>query len=181
MGKSLGLDFKNQGLRSVPSSTLQRRKDGYQMLRLGVEGTGGLVEQQHAWVHEEGARDGDALLLAAAQPHAPLADERLVTLGKGLDEAVGKSRRCCSFHLHFHFFPFAHTCFIKQPFVSLGSAYATFRAGEGPQGVDTHERDRKSEERGGQESEMGHLGEVRQTSALTLTLGQKRGVSHLGE
>ena len=37
-------------------------------------------------IDEEGPRDGDALLLPSAQAHAPLANQRRLPIGKGLDE-----------------------------------------------------------------------------------------------
>jgi hypothetical protein len=37
----------------------------HEELRLGVEGGGGLVEEQHTWLGEQRTRDGEALLLAA--------------------------------------------------------------------------------------------------------------------
>ena len=80
---------------SCPSSaTLQRLLDV--VLGLRVQGAGGLVEQHDAGLLDDGARDGDALLLparelAAAQPHlglVPVAeglgDETWSRNGKGL-------------------------------------------------------------------------------------------------
>ena len=49
-----------------------------QPLGAGVEGAGGLVEDQDARVLEDGAGDGDALLLAARKLIAALADDRIV-------------------------------------------------------------------------------------------------------
>ncbi len=43
-------------------------------LALGVEGRGGLVEEQDRRVLQDGARDRDALALAARERHAALAD-----------------------------------------------------------------------------------------------------------
>mmetsp|Transcript_39389 Transcript_39389/g.100639 ORF Transcript_39389/g.100639 Transcript_39389/m.100639 type:complete len:260 (+) Transcript_39389:336-1115(+) len=60
---------------------------------LGIQGGGGLVQQQHARVLEHSARNGDALLLAAAQLHAALADIGAVPLGQLLDEAGGVGGR----------------------------------------------------------------------------------------
>jgi len=42
-------------------------------LALGVQRAGGLVQEQHAWLPDDGARDRDARLLAAAQLHAAAA------------------------------------------------------------------------------------------------------------
>merc|ERR1740133_462505 len=47
----------------------------------GVEGGGGLVEEEHRRVLEDGARDGDTLLLPAADAHPLLARLGLVALG----------------------------------------------------------------------------------------------------
>ena len=43
--------------------------------RLRVERRGGLVQQQHRRVADEGARDGDALLLPARERRAVLAED----------------------------------------------------------------------------------------------------------
>ena len=78
-----------------------------------VERAGGLVEDQDARVLEDGAGDGDALLLAAGEFQAALADAGVVALGQAQDEVVhlgeaggvldlglawrrGGRRRCCS-------------------------------------------------------------------------------------
>ena len=57
-------------------------------LALGVEGAGGLVEQQDRRVLQERAGDGDPLALAAGEPRAGLADPGVVALGQGQDEVV---------------------------------------------------------------------------------------------
>src|SRR6266480_490179 len=53
-----------------------------------VEIAARLVEDQDLGPLQEGARDRDALALAAGEAHAVLADDRLVALRKLLDEAV---------------------------------------------------------------------------------------------
>ena len=58
-------------------------------LRLHVDAGGGVVQDEDARVHHEGARDGDALPLAAAEREAAFADDRVVALGEGLDELIG--------------------------------------------------------------------------------------------
>jgi hypothetical protein len=58
-------------------------------LRLGVEGRGGLVEDQDGGVLEEGARDRDPLALTAGQARAALADARGETFRQRLDELEG--------------------------------------------------------------------------------------------
>ena len=55
-------------------------------LGLGVEGGGGLVEEEDFRVPEEGAGDGDALLLAAGDADAALADASVVAVGEVDDE-----------------------------------------------------------------------------------------------
>ncbi len=58
------------------------------LLGVAVERGGRLVEQQDRRAFQDGARDGDALLLAAGQFQAALADFGLVALGAELDEIV---------------------------------------------------------------------------------------------
>ena len=60
-----------------------------QRLALAVEARRRLVEQQDARVGEDRARDRDALALAARQPDAALADDRVVPLLEAVDELVG--------------------------------------------------------------------------------------------
>src|SRR5215467_9182409 len=48
-----------------------------------------LVEDENGRVTEEGARDGDALALAAGETHAALAHHRLIALGEARDELLG--------------------------------------------------------------------------------------------
>ena len=57
-------------------------------LGLGVEVGGGLVEHDDGRVLEQHPGDGEALLLAAGQPVAPLADERVVAVGQRRDDVV---------------------------------------------------------------------------------------------
>ena len=61
-----------------------------QRLALGVDLAGELVEDQDARVAQDGAGQGDPLLLAAGQLGAGLADARLVALGQLQDEVVGE-------------------------------------------------------------------------------------------
>ena len=58
----------------------------HQVLRFGVERGRGLVEHQQARIAGDGARDGDALRLAARQAEGALADLGLETVPRGLDE-----------------------------------------------------------------------------------------------
>ena len=59
-----------------------------QRFALAVEARGRFVENQDRRVGENRARDRDALALAARQPHAALADDRVVALLELLDELV---------------------------------------------------------------------------------------------
>ena len=54
----------------------------------GIEGAGGLVEQDDRRVLQKGASDGDPLALTAGEPGAGLSNYRFVTLGQGDDEVV---------------------------------------------------------------------------------------------
>ena len=57
-------------------------------LGAGVEGAGGLVEEQDGRVAQDRPGDRDALLLAAGEPVAALADDGVVALGQRGDEVV---------------------------------------------------------------------------------------------
>ena len=59
------------------------------VLALVVERARGFVEDEDARIEDEGARDGDALPLAAGEEAAALADEGVVLLREFLDEGVG--------------------------------------------------------------------------------------------
>ena len=54
-----------------------------------IERAGRLIEDQDARIADEGARDRDALALAAREPAAPLADDRVIALRQLEDELVG--------------------------------------------------------------------------------------------
>ena len=58
-------------------------------LALGVERGGGFVEQQDRGILQQGAGDGDALLLAAGQARAAFAEFAGEALGQGVEEVVG--------------------------------------------------------------------------------------------
>ena len=58
-------------------------------LGFAVERRGGFVENQDRGVFEHGAGDGDALALAAGEPHAVFADQGVEAVGHGLDEVPG--------------------------------------------------------------------------------------------
>ena len=57
-------------------------------LRDGVERRRRLVEEQHGRVLQQHARDRDALLLAAGEAVAALADDRVVAVLEALDDVV---------------------------------------------------------------------------------------------
>ena len=59
-----------------------------QVLRLRVHARGGVVEDEDARVQEQRARDGHALLLAAGEGDAALADPGVVAVREGHDEVV---------------------------------------------------------------------------------------------
>uniref|UniRef100_A0A0A8XUT2 Uncharacterized protein n=1 Tax=Arundo donax TaxID=35708 RepID=A0A0A8XUT2_ARUDO len=63
----------------------------HQLLRLGVERAGGLVQQQDRRVLEHGAGDGDPLLLTAGQLQAAITHLGVVAVGQLDDEGVGVS------------------------------------------------------------------------------------------
>ena len=64
------------------------------LLGVAVERRGGLVQQQDRRPLQDGAGDGDALLLAAGQLQAALADLGVVALRRRADEAVDLGVRC---------------------------------------------------------------------------------------
>src|SRR3979490_1799670 len=66
---------------------LQRLLD--ERFRFGIEGRGGLVQDQYWRFLEERACDGEALLLAAGEPEAPLTDLGLVAARQSRDELAG--------------------------------------------------------------------------------------------
>ena len=58
-------------------------------LTFGVQGAGGLVQDQDGRILEQGPGDGQALALAAGQGGAGLRQGGVVALGQGADEVVG--------------------------------------------------------------------------------------------
>ena len=71
----------------------QRRQGALdQALGLGVQGGGGFVQDQDAGVLQDGAGDGDALLLAAGELVAALADDRIVAVRQAGDVVVDGRR-----------------------------------------------------------------------------------------
>src|SRR5208337_2723104 len=57
-------------------------------LRLGVETGGRLVENEDAGIGQDGAGDGEALALAAAELYAALANDGLIAIGKAFGEFI---------------------------------------------------------------------------------------------
>src|SRR5690606_2376398 len=76
--------------RAVLHQPLERLLHG--ALAFRIERARRLVEQQDRRVLEERAGDRDALALAAREPHAALAEERVVALGQRANELVGGRR-----------------------------------------------------------------------------------------
>ena len=64
----------------------------HQPLGLGVEGGGGLVEDEDGRVGQHGPGDGEPLALAATEFYAPVADVSLVAAGGFKDKIVGMGR-----------------------------------------------------------------------------------------
>ena len=71
----------------------------HQYLCHGVDIGGGLVQDENAWIREEGASKRDKLALAHAKVSSPFANGRLITLWKPLDQIV-QAYRAGRFH-HF--------------------------------------------------------------------------------
>ena len=71
----------------------------HQLLGLGVEGTGGLVQQQDRRVAQDRACDRDALALPAGQPRAALTEESVVPGRQLAQKLIGRSRSCRRFYL----------------------------------------------------------------------------------
>jgi len=63
-----------------------------EVLALGIQGAGRLVEHQHGGVLEQRTRDGDALLLAARKAHTALPDQGAETLREVVHELQGIRR-----------------------------------------------------------------------------------------
>ena len=59
-----------------------------QRLRFGVQGGGGLVQQQDGGIFQDGSCQGNALALPARQASAPFSGQGVVTFGQGHDEVV---------------------------------------------------------------------------------------------
>src|SRR6185437_6632504 len=88
-GEAVGDDERGTVLRDLAQAGLDLA------LGLGVERRGRLVADEDARLLEDDAGDGDALLLAAGELEAALADRRLVAVRQGGDEIAdaGEARR----------------------------------------------------------------------------------------
>ena len=80
-GEAVGDDQRGHAAAEAAQAPL----DG--LLGGAVQGRGGLVQDQDARALEDGAGEGHALLLAARQLEAALADQRGVAVGQAGDEA----------------------------------------------------------------------------------------------
>ena len=69
-----------------------RRATWISCFDLGVDGTGGVVEEEDPRVAEQCPGEGDPLALAAGQRESPLADHRVVAVGSALDESCAPAR-----------------------------------------------------------------------------------------
>ncbi len=67
--------------------------------RAGVDGTGGLVQNQHRRVGAGGAGDVQKLPLALAEAAALAGEDRLITVRQVADEAVRSRQLGCGLHL----------------------------------------------------------------------------------
>ncbi len=82
--------MRDENGRAPFGEALERFAQGF--LALGIERGGGLVEQQDRRVAQEGAGNGDALLLPAGEAPREFAHGRLVALRKRADEGIGLCR-----------------------------------------------------------------------------------------
>jgi len=69
------------------------------VLALGIEGARRLIQEEHGRVAQDGARDGDALRLPAAEQRPPLPNRRVVALRQLHDEVVSVGSLGGSAHL----------------------------------------------------------------------------------
>ncbi len=74
--------------RGAFAATGQRIEDGG--LGDGIDGRGGVVENQNARPGQQGPRQGDALALATGQGESTFAHHGVVTVGQLIDELVGR-------------------------------------------------------------------------------------------
>src|SRR6266576_3444582 len=83
-----GQSVRDDERRPAFEQMLQRLLD--ECFRFGVERRGGLVQDEDGRVLEERTGDGEALLLAAGEPEAPLTDLGLVAPRQPCDELAGE-------------------------------------------------------------------------------------------
>ena len=86
--QAVGYDYRRTSLEQGGEGLL------HEFLALGVEGRGGLVEDQYLGVAQHGAGDAYALALAAREFRAAVADIGIVALGALHDEVVGVGHAC---------------------------------------------------------------------------------------
>ena len=89
---AVGVLHRRQSVRNDErGAAFEEAVEGFldEVLALGVEGARGFVEDEDLRVLQHGARDRDALLLAAGELDAALADARFVAFRKRRDEVVG--------------------------------------------------------------------------------------------
>jgi len=67
----------------------------HKLLTLRIKCTRRLVEEEHARVGDDGARDCDALLLPTAHLRTPLPTQGVHAQGQGLDKRVAIRLLCC--------------------------------------------------------------------------------------
>src|SRR5690606_24719028 len=78
--------------RATLSQTTQSVPD--QRLALAVEARRRFVEDQHAWIRDDGTRNRETLPLSAGQLHTPLTDDGVVAVLEPIDELVRVRDTC---------------------------------------------------------------------------------------
>src|SRR5260370_19280176 len=91
----------------------------YQVLAFIVERTGRLVEDQQAWIAQQGPCNGNALTLPTRKLHSALSDQRVVPLRQALDKFARIGCPCDCFYL-----------FLGRSQSSVGNIFAQSRAEE---------------------------------------------------
>ena len=87
----VGVDHGADALRDDEGrAAFHQRVERFLDLRLGrqIHAGGRVVQDQDARIEQQGAGDGDALLLSAAEGGAAFADGRVVAIGEGHDEVM---------------------------------------------------------------------------------------------
>ena len=90
------VDRRCAAIRTVSPSTAGRRPPTRHVLGVGVDGRERIVEHEHAPARDQGAGERHSLALAAGEVHAALADQRVVSVRKVVDERgdARRLRRC---------------------------------------------------------------------------------------